>query len=196
MEGENMCKRIVVADDEPITRMDVAEMLEEADYDVVAKASDGFDAVEVCKKHRPDLVILDVKMPLLDGLMAAKMIHEEGLAGAIVLLTAYSGQEFVEKAKDVGVVSYLVKPVTKQALLPALEIALSTGRKINGIKRAHQKTSERLESRIAIDRAKGVLMTRNGMNEEEAYSYIRKTSMGKRCTMKDIANVILMSSEA
>ncbi|MGX8794502.1 ANTAR domain-containing response regulator [Fusibacter sp. JL298sf-3] len=191
-----MRKRIVIADDEPITRMDVAEMLEEAGYDVVGKASDGFDAVEMCKKSRPDLVILDVKMPLLDGLMAAKIISEESLAGGIVLLTAYSGQEFVEKAKNVGVISYLVKPVTKQALLPAIEIAMHKGKEIIDIKKAHQKTNERLEARIVIDRAKSILMTRDGMDEEEAYNYIRKMSMDKRCTMKDIANIILMSKEA
>lgn len=191
-----MRKRIVIADDEPITRMDVAEMLEEAGYDVVGKASDGFDAVEMCKKTKPDLVILDVKMPLLDGLMAAKIISEENLAGGIVLLTAYSGQEFVEKAKNVGVLSYLVKPVTKQALLPAVEIAIHKGKEIVDIKKAHQKTSERLESRIIIDRAKSILMSRDQMTEEEAYNYIRKMSMDKRCTMKDIANIILMSKEA
>jgi response regulator NasT len=191
-----MRKRIVIADDEPITRMDVAEMLEEAGYDVVGKASDGFDAVEMCKKTKPDLVILDVKMPLLDGLMAAKIINEENLAGGIVLLTAYSGQEFVEKAKNVGVLSYLVKPVTKQALLPAVEIAIHKGKEIVDIKKAHQKTSERLESRIIIDRAKSILMSRDQMTEEDAYNYIRKMSMDKRCTMKDIANIILMSKEA
>jgi len=190
-----MSKRIVIADDEPITRMDVAEMLMEAGYDVVGKASDGFDAVEMCKKTKPDLVILDVKMPLLDGLMAAKIISEEELAGAIVLLTAYSGKEFIEKAKSVGVLSYLVKPVTKQALLPAVEIAMHKGKEILDIKKAHQKTNERLESRIVVDRAKSILMSDSQMSEEEAYNYIRKMSMDKRCTMKDIASVILMSKE-
>lgn len=191
-----MRKRIVIADDEPITRMDVAEMLEEAGYEVVGKASDGFDAVELCKKTNPDLVVLDVKMPLLDGLMAAKIINEEHLAGGIVLLTAYSGQEFIEKAKNVGVMSYLVKPVTKQALLPAVEIAIHKSKEIIEIKKAHDKTNERLESRIVIDRAKSILMTRDHMSEEEAYNYIRKMSMDKRCTMKDIANIILLSKEA
>ena len=190
-----MSKRIVIADDEPITRMDVAEMLMEAGYDVVGKASDGFDAVEMCKKTKPDLVILDVKMPLLDGLMAAKIISEEELAGAIVLLTAYSGKEFIEKAKSVGVLSYLVKPVTKQALLPAVEIAIHKGKEILDIKKAHQKTNDRLESRIVVDRAKSILMSDSDMSEEEAYNYIRKMSMDKRCTMKDIASIILMSKE-
>ncbi|MBP2028176.1 response regulator NasT [Acetoanaerobium pronyense] len=190
-----MSKRIVIADDEPITRMDVAEMLIEAGYDVVGKASDGFDAVEMCKKTKPDLVILDVKMPLLDGLMAAKIISEEELAGAIVLLTAYSGKEFIEKAKSVGVLSYLVKPVTKQALLPAVEIAIHKGKEILDIKKAHQKTNDRLESRIVVDRAKSILMSDSQMSEEEAYNYIRKMSMDKRCTMKDIASIILMSKE-
>lgn len=190
-----MSKRIVIADDEPITRMDVSEMLMEAGYDVVGKASDGFDAVEMCKKTRPDLVILDVKMPLLDGLMAAKIISEEELAGGILLLTAYSSSEFVEKAKSVGVLSYLVKPITKNALLPSVEIAIHKGKEIRDIKMAHQKTNDRLESRILVDRAKSILMSDKSMDEEDAYNYIRKMSMDKRCTMKEIAKVIIMSKE-
>ncbi|SDY67496.1 ANTAR domain-containing response regulator [Tindallia californiensis] len=190
-----MSKRIVIADDEPITRMDVAEMLQEAGYDVVGKASDGFDAVEICKKQRPDLAILDVKMPLLDGITAAKKITQENLAGAVLLLTAYSSESFIEKAKQAGVLSYVVKPVTKESLLPAAEIAMHRGREIEDIKKAHEKTARRLEARVLVDRAKSALMSQNEMSEEAAYNYIRKMSMDKRCSMQEIASTILMSIE-
>lgn len=190
-----MSKRIVIADDEPITRMDIAEMLEELGYDVVGRAADGFDAVEICKKLKPDLAILDVKMPLIDGLTAAKMINEDRLAGAVVLLTAYSGKEFIEKAKKVGVISYLVKPITTQALLPAIEMAIHQSEHVNTLKKSHDKVSERLEARVLIDRAKSLLINQEGYTEDEAYSYIRQMSMDKRCTMKEIASVILMAKE-
>ena len=190
-----MQNRIVIADDEPITRMDIAEMLDDAGYNVVGSAADGFDAVELCKKLKPDLVILDVKMPLLDGLMAAKIINEEKLANSIMLLTAYSGKDFIEKAKDVGVLSYLVKPITKEALAPAVEIAIHRGKEIEDIKLAQIKANEKFETRKLIDRAKSILMNQKKYSEEEAYNYIRKMSMDKRCEMKDIANIIIISKE-
>ncbi|GAU75897.1 ANTAR domain-containing response regulator [Fusibacter sp. 3D3] len=190
-----MSRKIVIADDEPITRMNIAEMLEEAGYNVVGQAVDGFDAVELCKKHHPDLVILDVKMPLLDGLMAAKIIKEEGLRCGVILLTAYSGKEFVDKAKEVGVLNYLVKPVTEKAILPAVEIAIHKAEEFQKIKDETEKINERLEARIFIDRAKSSLMKRDEINEEEAYNYIRKMSMDKRCSMKEISRIILLNEE-
>lgn len=191
-----MCRKIVIADDEPITRMNIAEMLEDAGYDVVGQAVDGFDAVELCKKHQPDLVILDVKMPLLDGLMAAKLIKEEGLKCGVMLLTAYSGKEFIDKAKEVGVINYLVKPVTEHAILPAVEIAIHKSQEIEQIKAETDKAKDKLESRVYIDRAKSVLMRQAEINEEDAYNYIRKMSMDKRCSMKEIARIILLNDEA
>jgi response regulator NasT len=128
-------KRIVIADDEPITRMDIREILEDAGYDVVGDVSDGFDAIEICRKLKPDLVLMDIKMPLLDGISAAKVINKEELVDSIILLTAYSDKNFIDKAKDVGVIGYLVKPVNEKSLLPAVEIALNKGREIKKLKR-------------------------------------------------------------
>lgn len=188
-----MKKRIVIADDEPITRINIAEVLEDAGYDVIGQAVDGFDAVELCRKHHPDLVILDVKMPLLDGLRASKIINDEGLASGIILLTAYSGNEFVEKAKENGVLNYLIKPVTEKAILPAVAIAIHRAEEIIKIKQETEKANEKLEARILIDRAKSILIKTEEMTEEDAYNHIRKLSMDKRCSMKDISKIILMN---
>lgn len=185
-------RKIVIADDEPITRINIAEMLHDAGYSVVGQAVDGFDAVELCKKHHPDLVILDVKMPLLDGLMAAKIINEENLAGCIILLTAYSGKEFIDKAKENGVCNYIVKPVTEKAILPAVEIAMHRADEIRKIKEETLKANDKLEARILVDRAKSLLIKKDNMTEDEAYNYIRKLSMDKRCSMGDISKALLM----
>ncbi|GAA0179880.1 ANTAR domain-containing response regulator [Clostridium sediminicola] len=189
-----MKKKIVIADDEPITRIDLREILEEADYEVVGEASDGFDAVELCKNHMPDLVLMDIKMPLLDGINASKIIMEEELANSIILLTAYSGKEFIQKAKEAGVMGYLVKPIDDKSLLPAIEIALSKGKEIRKMKKDIIEANESLEARKKIERAKGILMRKNCMSEEEAYRNIRKLSMNKRVSMKKIAEIIIMSS--
>jgi len=187
-------KKIVIADDEPITRIDLREILEEANYDVVGEATDGFDAVELCKKHLPDLVLMDIKMPLLDGINAANIIMKEELANSVILLTAYSGKEFIEKAKVAGVMGYLVKPIDDKSLLPAVEIALSKGKEIKKMKRDIKKANEKLEARKKIEKAKGILMRKNGMNEDEAYNKIRALSMNKRVSMKEIADILIMSN--
>ena len=189
-----MKKKIVIADDEPITRIDLREILEEANYDVVGEATDGFDAVELCKKHLPDLVLMDIKMPLLDGINAANIIMKEELANSVILLTAYSGKEFIEKAKVAGVMGYLVKPIDDKSLLPAVEIALSKGKEIKKMKRDIKKANEKLEARKKIEKAKGILMRKNGMNEDEAYNKIRALSMNKRVSMKEIADILIMSN--
>lgn len=188
-----MKTRIVIADDEPITRMDLREIFEDAGYDVVGEASDGFDAIELCKKHRPDLVLMDIKMPLLDGLKASKIINNEDIAGCIVLLTAYSGKEFIDEAKSSGVMGYVVKPIDENSLLPTVEIALSRQNEIQKIKEDAKKSKEQLDTRKKIDRAKGILMKKNGLSEDSSYNFIRKLSMDKRCSMKDIAEIIIMN---
>ncbi|QEK12651.1 ANTAR domain-containing response regulator [Crassaminicella thermophila] len=188
-----MKKRIVIADDEPITRMDLCEILEEAGYDVVGKASDGFDAVELCRKFKPDLVLMDVKMPLLNGLKATEIINEEQLANCVILLTAYSGKEFIEEAKNLGVMGYLVKPVNEKILLPTIEVCFSKSKEIERIKNDAKKAKEHVENRKIIERAKGILIKNYGITEDEAYKRIRKLSMDKRCPMKDIANAIIIN---
>lgn len=189
-----MYKKVVIADDEPITRMDLREMLEGLGYEVVGEASDGFDAVELCRKHSPDLVLLDIKMPLLDGLNASKIIQDENLADCIVLLTAYSGSDFIEKAKKVGAMGYIVKPVDEKSLLPTLEVAISKGKDFKRIKSEMEKTTQKLEERKIIEKAKGILMEEKKISEQAAYDTIRKLSMDKRCSMKSIAEAIILSN--
>lgn len=188
-----MVKTIVIADDEPITRMDLYEILMEAGYNVVGEASDGLDAIELCRKFKPDLVLMDVKMPLLDGIKATKVILSEELANAVVLLTAYSGVDFVERAKEAGVMGYLVKPVDVKALLPAVEVAISKGKEIQSMKNDVKKAKEDVEVRKMIEKAKGILMNQYNISEEEAYTRIRKLSMDKRCSMGKIANAIILN---
>lgn len=187
-----MKKRIVIADDEPITRMDIREILEDAGYDVVGDVSDGFDAIEICRKLKPDLVLMDIKMPLLDGISAAKVINKEELVDSIILLTAYSDKNFIDKAKDVGVIGYLVKPVNEKSLLPAVEIALNKGREIKKIKKEIKNVNDKLNARKIIEKAKGILMEKHKLTEQEAYDKIRTLSMNKRTSMREIAEAILL----
>ena len=184
--------RIVIVDDEPIIRMDLREILESKGYQVVGEAADGFDAVELCRTHEPDLVLLDIKMPLMDGLSAAQIIHEQGLAGAIVLLTAYSESSYIEGAKESGVSGYLVKPVDEKALVPCIELAMARSGEIKALKTDVEKANERLETRKVVEKAKGYLMETNHVSEEEAYEYIRKMSKLKNVSMKRIAEILLM----
>lgn len=194
-EGGNIMKRIVIADDEPITRMDLCEILQEHGYIIAGEASDGFDAVEMCRKSKPDLVLMDVKMPFLDGIKAAKVIMNENLALSVILLSAYSGNEFVEQAKEAGVMGYLVKPVDEKTLIASIEIAMSKGEEIKRIKQDYNKMKENLENRKVIEIAKGLMMKKYGLNEDEAYRHIRKLSMDKRCPMKKIAETILINEK-
>lgn len=190
-----MKKRIVIADDEPITRMDIREMLEEEGYNVVAEASDGFDVIELARKHLPDLIIMDIKMPLLDGLNAAKIIAKEELAGGVVLLSAYSDKSFIEKAKEVGVVGYLVKPLDNKSLIATIEVSLSKCKELKEIKKNVKVLEKKLEARKVVEKAKGILMKQRSISEDEAYTYIRNLSMKKRVNMEEIARIIIISEE-
>lgn len=184
---------VVIADDEPITRMDLRELLLDSGYEVVAEAGDGFDALEACRKYQPDIVLMDIKMPLLDGLSAAKMIVQEDLTDAIILLTAYREMEFIDEAKKIGVNGYLVKPIDEKSLIPSMEVMISKGREIKRLRKDIQRVSSRLENRGVIERAKGRVMREKGMTEEEAYIYIRNLSLQKGVSMRQIADIILQS---
>lgn len=188
-----MGNKIVIAEDEPITRMDISEILTGAGYDVVGMASDGFDVVEMCKSLKPDLVLMDIKMPLFNGLKASKILLEEEITSCIVLLTAYSTKEFINEAKKMGIMGYIVKPVNEKNLLPAIEIALAKDEEIKYIKKSMEEAKEELETRKLIERAKGILMSKGNITEEEAYNMIRNLSMDKRAPMKNIAKVIIMN---
>ena len=187
--------RVVIVDDEPITKMDLRGMLEASNYKVVAEASDGLAAIEECKLHQPDLVLMDIKMPLLDGLKASKHILENKLAKAIVLLTSYSDQKYIERAQEYGVTGYLVKPVDERSLVPTLAIALATGQKQQKLVTSCEKLETKLEDRKKIERAKGILMSEENLNEEQSYQLMRKLSMNRRCPIIDIANMLLIGSE-
>ena len=184
---------VVIADDEPISRMDLKELLSEGGYTVLSEVSDGFDAVEQCKLYHPDLVILDIKMPFLDGISAAKIIYEEELADTIIMLTAYSEREFVEQAKGYGVSGYLVKPIDEKSLVPSIELAVARSRELKRLRKDMAKVSERLESRSVIEKAKGVIMQEQSMTEQEAYDYIRKLSLDKHLSMRRVAEIIPVS---
>ena len=188
-------RRVIVVDDEPITRMDICEILREGGYDVIGQAADGFDAIEQCKNLKPDFVIMDVKMPILDGLKASKIIIKDNLARGAVLLTAYSSQEFIEEAKNIGVSGYIVKPIDEKSFLPNLEVILSKQEEYEALEKKYLKTNQKLEDRKRLDIAKSILMERDKMTEKEAYTYIRSLSMDKRCDMGKIIDIIILSGE-
>jgi len=187
-------RRVVVAEDEALIRLDVVEMLGEAGFTVVGEAADGEQAVQLAEQHRPDLVIMDVKMPVLDGISAAERIVGARIA-PVVLLTAFSQRELVERARDAGAMAYVVKPFTAADLVPALEIALSRHAEIATLEREVADLGERFETRKAVDRAKGMLQAKFGMSEPEAFRWIQKTSMDKRLTMREVAQAVINAPE-
>jgi response regulator NasT len=180
--------RIVVAEDEALIRMDLVEMLGEAGYLVVAQASDGAEAITLVAEHKPDLAILDVKMPILDGISAA----EEIIATCpVLMLTAFSQRELVDRARDAGVMAYVLKPFTINDLVPAIEIAISRHLQMKSLAAEVADLHERLETRKIIDRAKGILMAALNLSEPEAFSWIQKAAMDRRLTMKEVAQAVI-----
>ena len=183
-------RRVVIAEDEALIRMDLAEMLAEEGYDVVGQAADGARAIELAEEHRPDLVILDVKMPVLDGIAAAERIARDRIA-PVVILTAFSQRELVDRARDAGAMAYLVKPFSKADLLPAIELAVARYAETAALRLEVADISQRLEARKIIDRAKGLLMTHQKMTEPEAFRWIQRTAMDRRTSMQAVANAVL-----
>ena len=187
-------KRILVAEDEAIIRLDLAEMLTEAGYDVVGQASNGEQAVTMATELQPDLVIMDVKMPVLDGISAAEQIGAARLC-PVVMLTAFSQTELVERARDAGVMAYVVKPFTAADVTPAIDIALSRWSELKQLESEVADLGERLETRKAVDRAKGVLMTKLKISEADAFRWIQKTAMDRRMGMKEVADAVVAGME-
>jgi two-component system, response regulator PdtaR len=183
-------RRVVVAEDESLIRMDIVEILRDNGYDVVADVGDGEAAVEVATELRPDLVVMDVRMPKLDGIEAAKRLSENHIA-PVVLLTAFSQKELVEQASEAGALAYVVKPFTQNDLLPAIEIALSRYQQILTLEAEIADMAERFETRKLVDRAKGLLNERMGLTEPEAFRWIQKASMDRRTTMQAVAQAII-----
>ncbi|MFC4030416.1 ANTAR domain-containing response regulator [Streptomyces polygonati] len=182
--------RVVIAEDEALIRLDLKEMLEEEGYSVVGEAGDGETAVKLAEEHRPDLVILDVKMPVLDGISAAERIAGEKLA-PVLMLTAFSQRELVERARDAGAMAYLVKPFTKSDLVPAIEMAVSRFQELRALESEIADLSLRLETRKLVDRAKSVLQTKYGLSEPAAFRWIQKTSMDRRMSMQAVAQAVI-----
>jgi response regulator NasT len=180
--------RIVVAEDEALIRMDLVEMLRDAGYEVVAEASDGAQAIELAQLHKPDLAILDVKMPVLDGISAAEKIID---IAPVLMLTAFSQRELVERARDAGVMAYVVKPFSIGDLVPAIEIAISRHKQMRSLAYEVADLHERLETRKLIDRAKGILMQALNLSEPEAFSWIQRAAMDRRLTMKEVAQAVI-----
>ena len=180
--------RILVAEDETIIRLDLVEMLTEAGYEVIAQAENGAVAIELAKEHKPDLVILDVKMPEVDGITAAEQIIS---ISPVLMLTAFSQRELIERARDAGVMAYVVKPFSINDLVPAIEIAISRHKQMKSLEAEVADIYERLESRKIIDRAKGILMKALNLSEPEAFSWIQKTAMDRRISMKEVAAAVI-----
>jgi len=187
--------RVLIAEDEALIRLDLKEMLEEEGYSVVGEAADGQQAIDLAVSLRPDLVILDVKMPVLDGISAAERVAADHIA-PVVILTAFSQRELVERARDAGAMAYLVKPFTKADLVPAIEIAVSRFQEVAALAGEVGTLKERLEVRKLLDRAKGKLQTEQGMSEPDAFRWIQKTSMDQRLAMRAVAERILEGSMA
>ena len=184
---------MLIAEDEALIRLDLAEMLVEEGYDVVGEAGDGETAVRLAEELKPDLCILDIKMPIMDGLAAAEKIAGARIA-PVIILTAFSQRDLVERARAAGAMAYLVKPFQKTDLVPAIEMALSRFAEITALEAEVAELTERLETRKAVERAKGALMTAYGMSEPQAFKWIQRTAMDHRMTMREVAERIIAES--
>ncbi|MDK7749940.1 response regulator [Brevibacterium sp. UMB10442] len=187
-------RRVVVAEDESVIRLDIVEMLREVGYDVVGEAADGESAIHLADELRPDLVVMDIKMPKMDGITAAEHIAKARIA-PVVLLTAFSQKELVDRARDAGAMAYVVKPFTSADLVPALEIALSRHAEITALEAEITDLTDRFETRKLVERAKSLLISNMGLTEPEAFRWIQKTSMDRRLTMREVAETVLNQIE-
>jgi AmiR/NasT family two-component response regulator len=192
--AERPVPRIIIADDESLIRLDLREMLTHLGYDVVGEADDGRTALDLARKLRPDLVIMDIKMPDVDGITAAEGLTVERIA-PVLLLTAYSDQPLVERAKEAGVVGYVVKPFRETELMPIIELSLARFEEFQALEREVGDLREALESRKIVERAKGILMEVHGLRESEAFHRIRKASMDARKSMREVAEAILLTHD-
>ena len=185
-----MAVRVVIAEDEAIIRLDLREILEEQGYEVVGETGRGDEAVALVRDRQPDLAILDIRMPGIDGLAAARQISEDGRC-AVLILTAFSQRNLIEQARDAGALAYLIKPFTQAELVPAIEVALGRFREMQAIKEANSTLEEQLATRRVVDRAKGILMDDHGLKESEAFDFIQKTAMRDRRKMRDVAQDVI-----
>lgn len=186
--------RVLVVDDESLIRMDIVEMLEDVGHEVVAEGENGEQAIELAREYSPDIIIMDVKMPVMDGISAAKVIGDEEIA-PVLLLTAFSQNDIVDKANDAGVIAYLVKPIREEQLLPAMSVAVQRFKDLKKLNLELEKLQDSLETRKLLDRAKGIIMTAHGLNEQEAYRRMQQYSMSKRISLKELAGMIIKAAD-
>lgn len=190
-----MKTRVLIADDDPIIRMDIRMILENDGYEVVGEAADGIEAVAVCEIEKPDIVIMDIQMPLFNGLKAAELINEKQLCDCIIILTAYAMDHYVKDAIKMNIMGYIVKPVSAQRLLPEIKVAYSMSREMSRLKKEISSSKKAMEDRKKMERAKGILMKQYNLTEEEAYLKLRKLAMDKRCSMSTISNFLIMNEK-
>lgn len=190
IEEETTSRTVVVAEDEALIRLDIVEILRDQGFTVVAEADNGKTALELVEEHRPDLVLMDVKMPIMDGITAAEEISQQQLA-PVVLLTAFSQKELVDRAAEAGAMAYIVKPFTPHELIPAIEVAISRYEQIKALQAEVSSIKEQFETRKLVDRAKSLLITKMGLSEPEAFRWIQKTSMDRRLSMREVAETIV-----
>lgn len=188
-----MKPRIVIAEDETLTRMDICEMLKEAGYDVVGEGSDGIEALKECRQKTPDIVLLDIKMPLMSGLDVAKILKEENQELCVIILSAYNIREFIDKATENSVMGYLIKPIDEEIFLSKLKMIYSNYLKMKEFQEEAKKAKKKLEERKLIEKSKGILMENNNISENEAYTKIRNIAMQKRISMEEVAKIIIVS---
>lgn len=184
-------KTVAVVEDEPITRMDICAMLEDLGFSITGEASDGFDAIELCRRTKPDIVLMDAKMPVFDGLAAAETICREDLAGCVVMLTAFSDEETVKKAAEAGVTGYLVKPIDRAALLPTIEVAYAQSCRLRESRKLAESAQKRLQEDREIHKAQKLFARRENCTDTEAYERMRRLAMNKRVSLYSIARAVL-----
>lgn len=189
--GTEKMKRVLVVDDEPIMRLDLTSMLVESGFAVVGEAADGFDAVELCREHRPDIVLMDIKMPVFDGFGAAETIIGEDLAGCVVLLTAFCDEEFVKRAGQIGVSGYLVKPIDQRTLLPVIEVAFAQSFRLRESRLETREAVQKLAESRLVERAKAIVAKERGISEGEAYRELQRMAMDKRRSIFSLAETVV-----
>lgn len=188
-------KTVIIVDDEPITRMDLSDMLQELDFEVIGEAADGFDAIELCRAKHPDVVLMDVKMPIFDGLTASETILSESLAGCVVLLTAFNDRDVIARASQAGVTGYLVKPIDQKSLLPTIEVAYAQSQRLAQSREETQEAQKKIQEDRLIHKAQQYLAKTQGCSETDAYRQMRKTAMDKRLTLAVLAEHILRQAD-
>ena len=188
-----MSLRVVVVEDETLTRIDLIEILKENGYDVVGEATDGIEAVEICKKLQPDIVLLDIKIPYISGLKVANILKENNFKGCIIILTAYNIVEYIQEASNTIVMGYILKPIDESIFLERLKLIYKNFKLYDDLKKEVEETKKKLEERKVIERAKGIVMVKYTLSEEEAYKKMRDLSMQKRISMSKLAEIIIMT---